>query len=93
MFPSLPASELAVVSDEGHVWLGNSAFIICLWALREFRGWARTLATPMLRPMARQAFAAVSQNRQSLSGLLGLKSAVELKDRLKKVTNPSCPIK
>jgi predicted DCC family thiol-disulfide oxidoreductase YuxK len=92
MFPSLPAGELAVVSDEGQVWLGDRAFIVCLWALREFRGWARRLASPLLRPMARQAFTAISQNRQSVSSLLGLKSEAELEKRLKEVTLPSCPI-
>jgi predicted DCC family thiol-disulfide oxidoreductase YuxK len=92
MFPSLPNGELAVVSDEGDVWLGDHAFIVCLWALREFRGWARKLASPILRPMARQAFAAVSQNRQSVSRLLGLKSEAELKDRLREVAIPICPI-
>jgi predicted DCC family thiol-disulfide oxidoreductase YuxK len=93
MFPSLPAGQLAVVSDQGQVWLGDRAFIICLWALREFRGWARRLASPLLRPMARHAFSAVSQNRQSVSNILGLKSEAELKKRLKEVTLPSCPIK
>ena len=93
LFPSLPNDELAAVSDEGQVWLGDRAFIVCLWALREFRGWARRLASPILRPMARQAFAAVSQNRHSVSGLLGLKSEVELKKRLNEVTIPPCPIK
>src|SRR5437879_3746600 len=58
-FPTLPPGELAVVSDAGQVWLGDRAFLLCLWALREYRGWARKLASPMLRPMARQAFAAV----------------------------------
>jgi predicted DCC family thiol-disulfide oxidoreductase YuxK len=93
MFPSLPAGELAVVDDDGRVWLGDRAFIVCLWALREFRGWASRLATPLLRPLARHAFTAVSQNRQSLSALFGLKSEVELRKRLSEVKIPPCPIK
>ena len=32
---SFPLSELAVVADTGEVWLGNHAWIVCLWALRE----------------------------------------------------------
>src|SRR5437762_8559433 len=63
-FPDLPAGELAVVSDSGEVWLGDHAFIMCLWALRDFRGWALRLASPLLRPMARQAFQLVSHNRR-----------------------------
>jgi predicted DCC family thiol-disulfide oxidoreductase YuxK len=93
MFPTLPSGELAVISDDGRVWLGDRAFIMCLWALRRFRGWARRLSTPMLHPMARQAFAAISQNRQGFSSLLGLKSETELKDLLSEVTLPPCPTK
>ena len=92
MFPALPAGELAVVSDDGRVWLGDHAFIVCLWALREYRAWARRLASPMLRPFARQAFAALSRHRQSVSGLLGLKSDAQLKERLGNVTKTECPI-
>ena len=93
MFPGLPSGELAVVSNDGQVWLGDNAFIVCLWALREYRRWARRLASPMLRPMARQAFEAVSRNRKSVSSLLCLKSESELKIRLHEVTIPPCPMK
>jgi predicted DCC family thiol-disulfide oxidoreductase YuxK len=89
-FPGLPAGELAVVSDGGDVWLGNHAFIMCLWALRGYRSWARRLASPLLRPMARQAFEAVSRNRRNVSAFLGLKSDVELKKHLSEVTIPPC---
>ena len=91
-FPNLPAGELVVVSDSGEVWFGDHAFIMCLWALRNYRGWASRLASPMLRPMARQAFEAVSRNRKTVSALLGLKSESELKKRLMEVTIPPCPI-
>jgi len=92
LFPGLPESDLAVLSDEGHVWLGNNAFIMCLWALREYRRWAQRLATPVLRPMARHAWEAVSRNRKNISGLLGLKSEAELKKQLSEVTIPTCPV-
>jgi len=91
-FPSLVAGELAVVSDSGEAWFGDRAFIMCLWALREYRGWARRMASPMLLPLARQAFEAVSRNRQNVSGLLGLKSEAELKQRLSSVRIPECRI-
>lgn len=31
-FSNLPPGELAVVADTGEVWLGNHAWIVCLWA-------------------------------------------------------------
>jgi len=92
-FPTLPVGELAVVSGDGQVWIGDNAFIVCLWSLREYRLWARRLATPMLRPMARQAFEAVSRNRKSVSGLLRLKSEAELKKHLNEVTISPCALK
>jgi predicted DCC family thiol-disulfide oxidoreductase YuxK len=92
MFPTLPSGDLAEVSEDGQVWLGDRAYIVCLWALREFRGWAQRLASPLLRPLARQAFTTVSQKRYEVSSLLGLKSE-ELKKRLREVTIPPCPMK
>lgn len=92
-FPGLPAGELAVVSEFGEMWLGDRAFIMCLWALRAYRRWARRLASPAMLPLARQAFAALSRNRKNLSVLLRLKSEAELKDHLRKVTIPTCPIR
>src|SRR4051812_35747600 len=77
-FPGLPADELAVVSESGHVWLGNNAFIMCLWALRAYRVWAKRLCSPLLRPLARHAFEAVSHNRHSFSALFRLKSEAEI---------------
>src|SRR5579863_5140670 len=38
-FPHLPAGELAVIADTGEIWLGSGAWIVCLWALRDYRGW------------------------------------------------------
>ena len=92
LFPGLPDGDLIVRSDDGQVWLGDNAFIMCLWALREYRRWSQRLATPILRPMARQAWEAVSRNRKNISGLLGLKSEAELKKRLGEVTIPPCPV-
>lgn len=92
LLPSLPPGELAVVSDAGDTWFGDSAWILCLWALREYRGWALRLARPGLLPLAQQAFAVLSRNRAGLSRLLGLQSDWEVSELLKGVNLPSCPI-
>src|SRR5262245_33306293 len=92
-FPSLPSGELAVVSDAGDVWLGDNAFIVCLWALRRYREWSHKLTSPLLRPLARRAFESVSRNRQNISHLLRLKSESELKRRLEEVTPSTCQTK
>jgi predicted DCC family thiol-disulfide oxidoreductase YuxK len=89
-FPQLPAGELAVVADTGEVWLGNRAWIVCLWALRDYRGLAFRLTSPALLRMAREAFAAVSRNRLALSGMLRLRDSRELEQQLRKVDAPRC---
>jgi predicted DCC family thiol-disulfide oxidoreductase YuxK len=92
-FSTLPPGELAAISDAGQVWLGNNAFLVCLWALRRYRAFARTLASPLLRPLARQAFSELSHSRTNISRLLGLKSEVEIKKHLAEVVIPPCDLR
>jgi predicted DCC family thiol-disulfide oxidoreductase YuxK len=92
-FPQLPADELAVVADTGEVWLGNHAWIICLWALREYRDLAVRLTSPPLLLLAREAFAVVSSNRSALSSMLSVRSEREMEQQLRKVAAPRCQIK
>jgi predicted DCC family thiol-disulfide oxidoreductase YuxK len=89
-FPQIPASELAVVANTGEVWLGNRAWIVCLWALRDYRNLAFRLTSPLLMMMAREAFVLVSSNRSAISGLLGLRSDQEMEQQLRKVAAPGC---
>jgi hypothetical protein len=63
--------ELVVVGDVGEVWVGSAAFLVCLWALEEWRDWSFTLAGPAFAPLAERFFLFVSSRRKSLSALLG----------------------
>lgn len=47
---------LLVISDEGAVYAGPSAFVMCLYALDGFQEWAIRLSAPALLPLARRAF-------------------------------------
>jgi predicted DCC family thiol-disulfide oxidoreductase YuxK len=89
-FGRLPAGELAVVANTGEVWLGNHAWIVCLWALRGYRDLAVRLTSPLLLLMAREAFAFVSANRSALSSMLRLPSERELEQQLRMVMVPKC---
>lgn len=64
--------ELVVVADSGEMWAGDTAWLMVLWALAEYRDWSYRLATPVLLPAARVLFARLSQYRGSLSCHLGL---------------------
>jgi predicted DCC family thiol-disulfide oxidoreductase YuxK len=89
-FPQLRPDDLAVVADTGEVWLGNRAWIVCLWALRDYRDLAVRLSSPVLLRMARKAFAVVSKNRAALSRLLDLRNEREIELELRKVAVPAC---
>ncbi|MDQ6800337.1 MAG: DUF393 domain-containing protein [Acidobacteriota bacterium] len=77
LFPEFPMparpQELVVISGDGSVYQGDSAYIVCLYALDNFRTVAVRLARPALRGMARRLFSIVSTNRIRLSELLGLR--------------------
>jgi predicted DCC family thiol-disulfide oxidoreductase YuxK len=91
-FPQLPSGELAVVSDGGEVWLGDHAWIVCLWALRDYRALAIRLTSPLLSLMAREAFAVVSKNRLALSSMLRLRNERDIAEQLRKVAISRCQV-
>jgi predicted DCC family thiol-disulfide oxidoreductase YuxK len=81
-FPTLAGTEpeeLIVVSEEGDVYRDGHAWIVCLWALAEYRDWSFRLARPSLLPLARGAFAWVSTRRHRLSRALHLLSDQEIR--------------
>ena len=75
LFPGLEriagSSDLVLISDAGEVYLNNHAWIMCLYALEEYREWALRLASPLLLPLARQAWETLSKNRQAISRWIG----------------------
>jgi predicted DCC family thiol-disulfide oxidoreductase YuxK len=89
-FPQISPGEVAVVADTGEVWLGNHAWIVCLWALRDYRDFAFRLTGPALSVMSRRAFVAVSRNRLELSSMLRLRSEREIEQELRRVVAPLC---
>jgi predicted DCC family thiol-disulfide oxidoreductase YuxK len=62
--------ELVVASDEGDVWAGAAAFLVCLWALRDYREWSYRLSSPELAVLAERFFVALSAQRSRIASLL-----------------------
>lgn len=62
-------TDLTVISDQGAVYHGPKAWLMCLWALRDYRDWARRLSSPQLLPTAKRVISTISQNRYQLEGL------------------------
>ncbi|MFN0106087.1 MAG: hypothetical protein ACKV2U_28855 [Bryobacteraceae bacterium] len=82
--------DLVVTADSGEMWTGNAAWLMVIWALDEYRDWSYRLSGPSLLPLARQAFATLSQNRTLLSKWLRLKTDYEVGERLRDVSIPGC---
>ena len=76
-----PEREIVVMSDGGAVWQGAGAWVVCLWVLRDWRAWAKRLASPVLLPVAGNVCQLISQNRIGLSRLLALRSDAELREK------------
>jgi hypothetical protein len=79
LFPGLSGlghpMELVAVDDRGGVYRGTRAWIMCLFALKEYRSWALRLADPSLLPLAQRAVLLLS--RTSIRVSRGLSRAPE----------------
>ncbi len=65
-----PNEQLLVISDDGSVYRGACAWIMCLWALQNYRKHALRLAHPILLPCAKIVCELLSRNRSFLSDAL-----------------------
>ena len=96
MFPELEqiasVNDLAVISDDGQVFLNDRAWIMTMYALEEYREWAKRLAHPLLLPLARQAFASISRNRHAISRWLKAGSPEAIAGELRKVVLEPCAL-
>ncbi len=94
VYPALAAKklqeELVVISDDGGVYLGDHAWLICLHALKRYRRLARRISRPALLPFARQAFKVVSANRHRISKWLESLTDAEIAGELGQIHAPHC---
>jgi len=65
-----PDQQLILLSDEGGIYQGENAWLMCLYALRDYRAWSLRLAAPALKPLAQRICMLVSHNRLSISNAL-----------------------
>lgn len=73
-----PEKEIVVMADNGQIYQGGSAWIMCLYALRRYRELSFKLAHPMLLPLAKKLCHIVSERRLSLSKLFSCASREEI---------------
>jgi predicted DCC family thiol-disulfide oxidoreductase YuxK len=96
LFPGLEEiaakEDLAVVSDEGAVYLNDRAWIMVMYAMVDYREWASRLTHPVLMPLARQAFAALSKNRLAISRWLSTDDPEEIAGELRNIELDPCAL-
>ncbi|MFI6761247.1 thiol-disulfide oxidoreductase DCC family protein [Micromonospora sp. NPDC050417] len=56
--------DITVVADTGDVYVGDGAWLACLWALVDYRATADRLARPHLLPLARRVVASAAAVRE-----------------------------
>lgn len=81
MFPTLtgegPPEELIVVADGKDVYRGAAAWIMCLYAMRRYRGLSFTFSDPAWRPLVRRAVGVLAKHRRGISTVFRLDSRPE----------------
>jgi predicted DCC family thiol-disulfide oxidoreductase YuxK len=92
-FPSIDCAndELVVIDDEGGIYRGPPAFLMCLYALVEYRAWSLRLSTPALMPLARRGFELVCTRRHHINEWLGLETDEEVAAQLQQTVGPGAP--
>jgi predicted DCC family thiol-disulfide oxidoreductase YuxK len=70
LFPGLDHAatlrDLTVIADDGTYYMGDGAWLACLWALADYRAMALRLSTPRMLPAARRFIAAASAVREAV---------------------------
>jgi hypothetical protein len=84
-----PPEQVIVVTDEGAVYRGTSAWIMCLWALKKYRAWSVLLATPPWRPRVARIIDGLGRRRLMISRLLMLEAQADA--RAQSPGDPDCP--
>lgn len=73
VFPEIlnldPATEMVVRTDEGEIYKGAEAWVLCLHSCKAFQGVAHRMANPMLLPLAKKTCNLLAANRHKLSGV------------------------
>ncbi|XVV11688.1 thiol-disulfide oxidoreductase DCC family protein [Actinoplanes sp. CA-131856] len=63
--------DITVIGDDGSVYVGDGAWVACLWALADYRAMAERISSPALLPSARKFIAAVSAIREATRSSAG----------------------
>ncbi|MGX1883320.1 thiol-disulfide oxidoreductase DCC family protein [Streptomyces sp. NPDC055287] len=71
----LTLREITVIGDKGQIYAGPAAWVVCLWALAEYRPKAHWLATPAGAPFVRMTMLAAAKYREATGAGAGTAAA------------------
>ena len=95
-FPGLEkietSGDLVVISDEGAVYRGTSAYLMCLYALKEYREWAMRLSWPAMLPLTRRVFQQLTRQRSRISQWFFEKTPKQLDAQLGSEPGAACSV-
>lgn len=69
--------DLVVVDDDGNVWAGPAAFLMCLWATVDYRVWSYRLSGKAFAPLAERFFHFVSSHRKGIGAVVGARDCAD----------------
>ena len=81
--------EMLGIDEHGRIYRDDKAWVMCFYALRDYRGLAMRLARPGMAGLARKAYALISGNRRAISRLVGTQDDTQLRQQLE--TEPEHP--
>jgi predicted DCC family thiol-disulfide oxidoreductase YuxK len=94
VFPGIgtldPAREMIVRTDQGEIFRGAEAWVMCLFSCANHQVAARRLASPHLLPVAIRACRVLAANRHALSKVFFRKKDQAVRQTLHEMATPKC---
>jgi predicted DCC family thiol-disulfide oxidoreductase YuxK len=94
VFPGIgtldPAREMIVRTDQGEIYRGAEAWVLCLYSCENHQAAARKLASPGLLSIAIHSCRVLAANRHSLSKVFFRRKDKEVRETLHQMQAPEC---
>lgn len=94
VFPGIgtldPAREMIVRTNQGEIYRGAEAWVLCLYSCANHQNTAMKLATPGMLSVAIRACRVLAANRHSLSKVFFRRKDKEVRETLHQMQAPEC---
>ena len=90
LMQNIGQDEMVAVGNDGSVYRGEKAYLMCLWATRRWRKLSIRLSRPALRGAVRSACHLIARSRHLISGLISVDDDEQIATKLKQADPPRC---